>query len=103
MDKRITLQELKRRVKLGYSLLEECTVCPRECKVNRLKEERGFCQTGKDPVVSSYNLHFGEEPPLSGKNGSGTIFFSHCNLKCVYCQNYPISQLGMGTGQPPKG
>jgi putative pyruvate formate lyase activating enzyme len=96
MDRRITKEKLRERVEKGYSLLEECTVCPRECKVNRLKEELGFCQTGKDPIVSSYNLHFGEEPPLSGKNGSGTIFFSHCNLKCVYCQNYPISQLGNG-------
>ncbi|MCK4532744.1 radical SAM protein [bacterium] len=77
-------------------LLEKCTLCPRQCKVNRLKGEKGFCRAGKDPVISSFNLHFGEEPPISGIKGSGTIFFTHCNLRCVFCQNYPISQLGNG-------
>lgn len=77
-------------------LLESCTICPRNCKVNRLKNELGFCKIGKNPKVSSYNLHFGEEPPVSGYNGSGTIFFTGCNLKCVFCQNYPISQLNHG-------
>jgi len=58
--------------------------------------EIGYCKTGLLPVVSSYNLHFGEEPPISGFRGSGTIFFTHCNMRCIYCQNYPISQLGVG-------
>ncbi len=78
------------------ALLEECTLCPRQCKVNRLKGEKGFCRAGKNPVISSFNLHFGEEPPISGIRGSGTIFFTYCTLHCVFCQNYPISQLGNG-------
>ena len=78
------------------SLLESCAVCPRVCGVNRLKGELGFCKTGKNPKISAYNVHKGEEPPISGFNGSGTIFFTGCNLKCVFCQNYPISQLHHG-------
>ncbi|OGS43862.1 MAG: radical SAM protein [Elusimicrobia bacterium RIFOXYD2_FULL_34_15] len=78
------------------TLLKECSVCPRNCKINRLKNELGFCGIGKNPKISSYNLHFGEELPISGVNGSGTIFFTGCNLKCVFCQNYPISQLNNG-------
>ncbi|MCK5533718.1 radical SAM protein [bacterium] len=77
-------------------LLRKCVLCPRQCKVNRLKGEKGFCQSGGKPVISSFNLHFGEEPPISGVRGSGTIFFTHCHLHCVFCQNYPISQLGHG-------
>ena len=61
-----------------------------------MQDERGFCEAGKRVAVSSYNLHFGEEPPISGYRGSGTIFFTHCNLRCCFCQNYPISQLGNG-------
>jgi len=76
--------------------LKSCQLCPRDCKVNRLKDEVGFCKTGRFAVVSSYNLHFGEEPPLVGKGGSGTIFFTWCNLGCLYCQNYTISHLGEG-------
>jgi len=71
-------------------------VCPHKCGVNRLKGEQGICRSGEEVIVSSYNAHFGEEPPLVGNFGSGTIFFTNCNLKCVYCQNYPISQLGNG-------
>jgi len=78
------------------ALLEKCSVCPRNCNVNRLKNEIGFCKIGKNPKVSAYNLHFGEEPPISGTHGSGTIFFTGCNLRCVFCQNYPISQLHNG-------
>ncbi|MFH1238589.1 MAG: hypothetical protein V1653_00590 [bacterium] len=85
--------ELKNRIKAAYALLEKCSLCPRKCGVNRLKDERGVCGIGLKPVVSSYNAHFGEEPPISGFSGSGTIFFTRCNLKCVYCQNYTISQL----------
>jgi len=72
--------------------LSKCSVCPRNCNVNRLENELGFCKIGKNPKISAYNLHFGEEPPISGICGSGTIFFTGCNLKCVFCQNYPISQ-----------
>ncbi len=78
------------------ALIEKCSVCPRNCNVNRLKNELGFCKIGKEPKISAYNLHFGEEPPISGTNGSGTIFFTGCNLRCVFCQNYPISQLYNG-------
>ncbi|MEW6557924.1 MAG: radical SAM protein [Elusimicrobiota bacterium] len=78
------------------ALLYKCSICPRNCNVNRLKNELGFCKIGKNPKISAYNLHFGEEPPISGYNGSGTIFFTGCNLRCVFCQNYPISQLYHG-------
>jgi putative pyruvate formate lyase activating enzyme len=89
-------EEFDRRIEKAYKLLSSCEVCPHQCRVNRLKGERGFCRSGEEVIVSSYNAHFGEEPPLVGNFGSGTIFFTHCNLKCIYCQNYPISQLGNG-------
>jgi len=76
--------------------LKSCNICPRNCKVNRLEGKTGYCKTGLDFSVASYNVHKGEEPPISGTNGSGTIFFANCNLSCVFCQNYPISQLGNG-------
>lgn len=89
--------ELHERIEQAYKLLEACRVCPRACGVNRLKDDKlGFCRSGLDPVVSSVSPHHGEEPPLSGTKGSGTIFFTNCNLRCVYCQNYPISQMGNG-------
>ena len=87
---------LKERKEKLNKLLEKCRLCPRKCLVNRLEDEKGFCGAGKRVVVSSWNLHFGEEPPISGYRGSGTIFFTHCNLRCCFCQNYPISQLGNG-------
>ncbi|MDH5174403.1 MAG: radical SAM protein [Elusimicrobiota bacterium] len=87
---------LKKRKEELNKLLEKCRLCPRKCLVNRLQDEKGFCEAGKRVAVSSYNLHFGEEPPISGYRGSGTIFFTHCNLRCCFCQNYPISQLGNG-------
>ena len=89
-------EEFDRRIEKAYKLLSPCQVCPRNCGVNRLKGEQGICRSGEEVIVSSYNAHFGEEPPLVGNFGSGTIFFTNCNLKCVYCQNYPISQLGNG-------
>ncbi len=89
-------EELDRRIEKAYKLLFPCEVCPRKCGVNRLEGEEGFCRSSEEVIVSSYNAHFGEEPPLVGNFGSGTIFFTNCNLKCVYCQNYPISQLGNG-------
>ncbi len=84
------------KIKTAYKLLESCRLCPRKCGVNRLKGGIGFCKAGLLPMVSSFHAHFGEEPPISGRNGSGTIFFTHCSLRCVFCQNYPISQLGEG-------
>ncbi|MBI4772774.1 MAG: radical SAM protein [Deltaproteobacteria bacterium] len=87
---------LKERVRAAYSVLRSCRICARECGVNRLKGEKGFCRTGKYPVVSSYSPHFGEEDPLVGTGGSGTIFITHCNLLCAFCQNYDISHEGQG-------
>lgn len=80
-----------------YTFMKECKLCPHNCGVNRLKGEKGFCKVADKPYVSSYGAHFGEEPPITGYNGSGTIFFTHCNLKCIYCQNYTISQEGEGS------
>ena len=84
--------ELLRRVELLEALLERCTVCPRDCLNNRLNDELAACYSGRLPIVSSYTAHFGEEPALVGTRGAGNIFFGNCNLRCVYCQNYQISQ-----------
>src|SRR6266481_2335331 len=84
--------ELRRRVEALEALLERCTVCPRDCFNDRLKDEVAACYSGRLPIVSSYTAHFGEEPPLVGTRGAGNIFFGNCNLRCVYCQNYQISQ-----------
>lgn len=98
----ISETELQKRVEAAYKLLESCHVCPRECGVNRLKNDKlGFCRSGLNPVISSVSPHHGEEPPLSGTKGSGTIFLTNCNLRCAYCQNYPISQLGNGAERTP--
>jgi len=88
--------ELKNRIRKFYSVLESCKLCPRKCRVNRLKDEKGYCRSGKELSVSSYGPHFGEEDPLVGDSGSGTIFLASCNLLCVYCQNYDISHEGYG-------
>jgi len=77
-------------------MLAECLLCPRQCRANRLAGESGECQITTQAVVSSYGPHFGEEAPLVGRHGSGTIFFTYCNLHCRFCQNYTISQLGEG-------
>lgn len=76
--------------------MDSCVICPRKCRADRSNGKKGYCRAPLNPVVYSYGPHHGEEPPLSGKNGSGTIFFSHCNMKCVYCQNYYFSQLDEG-------
>jgi len=83
-------------VPIALAFMEECTVCPRECLTNRISGDVGECNIPAQLKISSANLHFGEEPPISGINGSGTIFLSGCNLHCVYCQNYPISQYHNG-------
>jgi putative pyruvate formate lyase activating enzyme len=87
---------LERKANDARRLFERCGFCPRRCGVNRLAGERGYCGAGSLPRVSSYNDHHGEEPPISGTGGSGTIFFSHCTVRCPHCQNYPISHLGHG-------
>lgn len=84
--------ELAKRVEKLEKLLESCTVCPKDCGNNRLNDEIAACYSGRLPIVSSYTAHFGEEPVLSGTKGAGNIFFGNCNLRCVYCQNYQISQ-----------
>jgi putative pyruvate formate lyase activating enzyme len=84
--------ELAKRVDGLEALLERCTVCPRDCLNNRLQNEISACFSGRLPIVSSYTAHFGEEPALVGTRGAGNIFFGNCNLRCVYCQNYQISQ-----------
>ncbi|MEA1932948.1 MAG: radical SAM protein [Thermodesulfobacteriota bacterium] len=88
--------EIEKRIESAYALLSECVLCPRKCKIDRLNDKRGICKTGLKAVVSSYDPHFGEESPLVGRKGSGTIFFTHCNLLCLFCQNYGISHQGDG-------
>ncbi len=87
---------LSDRVREAQEILKECMLCPRECRVDRTSGERGFCRTGDKPFISSYGPHFGEEKPLVGRFGSGTVFMGNCNLGCLYCQNYSISHLGEG-------
>lgn len=84
--------KLEERVLALEELLRSCTVCPKDCGNDRLNDEIAACYSGRLPIVSSYTAHFGEEPCLSGTNGAGNIFFGNCNLRCVYCQNYQISQ-----------
>lgn len=88
--------KLKKIASALFDSLQSCVICPRLCSVNRLENKVGFCKTKKLAKVYSFMAHHGEEPPISGSKGSGTIFFSHCNMSCVYCQNYEFSQLGKG-------
>ncbi|MDH3624093.1 MAG: radical SAM protein [Myxococcales bacterium] len=87
---------LSQKVQVALEELEECRVCPRNCRINRLRDEQRVCHTGRHAVVSSAFPHFGEEDCLRGYNGSGTIFFGLCNLRCVFCQNWDISQRQTG-------
>ena len=89
-------------VEKAYAFLDSCTVCPRECGINRKEGELGTCRTGVFPKISAYNLHFGEEPAISGTRGSGTVFFASCNLSCDFCQNFPISQMDYGRPVTPE-
>jgi len=92
----IGLDNLRERAVRAQDRLRNCTLCPRRCRVDRTAGETGFCGTGTSAVVASYGPHFGEEPPLVGRYGSGTIFFCGCNLGCIFCQNYDISHLRRG-------
>ena len=92
----LSKKELAARIEKLFKIMENCEICPRKCHVNRKKNEKGFCKLGKLPMVSAFHPHFGEEAPLVGHHGSGTIFLTSCNLACVYCQNYEISQLKIG-------
>jgi len=94
--------ELARRAGAALEILSRCTLCPRRCGVSRVKNETGECRIGRYAVVSSSAPHFGEEPPLVGMHGSGTIFFSGCNLHCVFCQNSEISQSALGETVRPE-
>jgi len=95
--------ELKERAEKLWSIMESCRLCPRKCGVNRLKGARGFCRApGAGLVISAFHPHFGEERPLVGQGGSGTIFMTHCNLRCIFCQNYTISHLGLGSETEPR-
>ena len=89
--------KLENKIEQLSRILARCTLCPRQCKVNRDNDERGFCGAGRDLRISSVFPHLGEESCLVGRFGSGTIFFSHCNLKCIFCQNYEISHLAEGS------
>ncbi|MGB3717552.1 MAG: radical SAM protein [Candidatus Promineifilaceae bacterium] len=93
--------ELQERVEAAVAGLADCHICPRDCAIDRLSDETAVCKTGRYAAVSSYFPHFGEEDSLRGTRGSGTIFFSMCNLRCVFCQNYDISQTRAGAEMPP--
>jgi putative pyruvate formate lyase activating enzyme len=88
--------DLALRADEAWAALSACTLCPRRCGVDRLAGERGWCRSGRLPRVASFGPHFGEEPELVGRGGSGTIFFSNCTMRCEFCQNYSISQCGEG-------
>ena len=88
--------ELDKRIARLYRILESCELCPRRGGANRLEGKKGYCRSGVELTISSYGPHFGEEPEITGTNGSGTIFLTNCNLLCIFCQNYEISHLGYG-------
>lgn len=98
---RLAVAELHERAARLHELLSPCRLCPRTCGARRAAGERGFCQLGPGLRVFCTNLHHGEEPPLSGTRGSGTVFFSGCHLRCVFCQNFAFSQLGNGDDLTP--
>ncbi|RUM31654.1 MAG: radical SAM protein, partial [Aquifex sp.] len=95
--------ELEKRVEKALEMLRKCNICPHNCGVNRLEDsKKGYCKVGRYVVVADYFPHLGEEFPIRGYRGSGTIFFSYCNMRCVYCQNYDVSQLGVGRVMKPE-
>lgn len=98
----LTEESRKKKITRAYDLLRDCTICPWNCHVDRLNEEHGVCRALEPLRVSGYGPHFGEEPVLVGTGGSGTIFLSYCNLKCIFCQNYEISHLGEGEDRSPE-
>lgn len=97
MDGNLNMGVLAERAERLNARLSDCDICPRKCRVDRKSGEQGVCRVGESAVVASFGPHFGEEPPLVGSNGSGTVFFSGCNLRCVFCQNYEISHLVEGS------
>lgn len=99
---RLNSTDLYARAREARRLSSSCRLCPRQCGVNRLLGERGYCGAGPEPTVAAVVPHFGEEPPICGTGGAGTIFFCRCNLRCVYCQNHQISQEDTGSPMPPR-
>ncbi|MDW8066723.1 MAG: radical SAM protein [Aquificaceae bacterium] len=95
-------EDWQSRIQRAMDMLRECSVCPHQCGVNRLEDKTGYCKTGRYAVVADYFPHRGEEKPIRGKRGSGTVFFSYCNMRCVYCQNYTISHMGEGQRLKPE-
>jgi putative pyruvate formate lyase activating enzyme len=93
---KLTLPELQQKSEALHQLFEECRICPNECMARREEGETGECHSTDEVIISSVSSHFGEEPPLVGSHGSGTIFLTNCNLSCKFCQNYDISHLGRG-------
>lgn len=93
---RLSLRELKERGEHLRELMKECVICPRECRAKRLQGRYGVCRSTDELMISSAAPHYGEEPPLVGRRGSGTVFFTSCNLKCLFCQNYDVSHLRHG-------
>lgn len=93
---KLSAAEFEQRIDRLYEFLSSCSLCARECGVDRTKGEKGFCRSGMELKVSSFFPHFGEEPPLRGTHGSGTVFLANCNLRCVFCQNWELSHLGKG-------
>lgn len=98
----LTRAQLDARVEAALAELEDCRACPRDCRCNRLKDETRACHTGRHAIVASAFPHFGEEDCLRGRHGSGTIFYSHCNLRCVFCQNWDISWGAKVSASPPR-
>lgn len=94
--------ELKKRADALHQIMADCRLCPRECGVNRINGEKGFCRASAQLEISAFHPHFGEEKPLVGRGGSGTIFFTHCGLRCVFCINWQINHAGMGEKESVK-
>lgn len=101
MSPQLNYEEILERAAAARRLSAPCRLCPRVCQVDRQAGEHGYCGADALPTVAAVTPHFGEEPPLTGSGGAGTIFFTHCNMACVYCQNFQISQQGMGVAMAP--
>ncbi len=99
---RLNADDIYQRAQEARRLSAPCRLCPRACGVDRTRGERGYCGAGQEPTVAAILAHFGEEPPLVTGGGAGTIFFSRCNMRCVYCQNHQISQGEIGSVMSPE-
>lgn len=97
----LSTQDFEEKIQESYTHFSRCQLCPHQCKANRQSGKLGFCQMGSELRIHSYFVHMGEEPPISGESGSGTIFFTGCTMRCLFCQNYQISQLHRGQSYTP--